>query len=101
MLSNTLFTSDTATTLLPPLGSSDHNCILVALPLKVKLKPTKRSRKIWLYKHAVFEDINACLQSTIRQIPDKGSVNIDDAWQEFCSAYMGVMKAKIPSILVH
>ena len=45
--------SDTATTSFPPLGSSDHNCILVALPLKVKLKPTMHSRNIWLYKHAV------------------------------------------------
>ena len=56
---------DTATTLLPPLGSSDHNCILMALPLKVKLKPIKHSRKVWLYKHAVFEDMNACLQSPL------------------------------------
>ena len=99
-VSPTPITSDTATTLLPPLGSSDHNCILVALPLKVKLKPTKRSRKVWLYKHAVLKDINTCLQSTLPQIPDKGSVNIDDAWQEFYSAYMGVMKAKIPSIFL-
>ena len=87
---------------LSPLGSSDHCCVLLQL-LLAPCKSTQSARRwVWLYKKADFDSINEALDASLPVlIEDNDSDNADSARDSFKEVFMTVMKEHIPRCCVN
>ena len=83
-----------------PLGSSDHCCISVTLPVKPRVANIRHRRKVWLYRHTDLNAINDCLEAELPAISEDVPTDVDAAWNSFCTSYLSVMNKMIPSVHV-
>ena len=81
--------------ILPPLATSDHHAVQVALKLKTSPRDTKPpTKKIWLYSKA---DLTLAKQ-LLKQLPIVSTGdNIDVFWRKWLTVFMDAMNCSIPS----
>ena len=84
--------------ILSPLSSSDHSCILLSLPSLKFPQITSPRRVMWLYQRADFEHANSSLESY--QFNPSSSTPIDDTWKEWYSTFMNTMSSSIPTRVI-
>ena len=65
---------------LPPLGTSDHCCIHLILSLHLARGLSDKPRKVWLYRRADFDVINARLEEAIGECQQCITDCVDSAW---------------------
>ena len=66
-----------------PLGSSDHCCISITLPVKPRVANINHRRKIWLYRHTDLNVINDFLEAELPAILEDVPIDVDAAWDRF------------------
>ena len=86
---------------LPPISNSDHNSILLSLPLPTVTPPpsSTASRRVWLYNSADFSLTNKFLSS----IPWNSILfrsDVNSAWLTFKFTFLQIIHLTIPSKLV-
>ena len=93
------FFSSTKT--LPPLGSSDHLCIICDLnfPVRHKIHRTSKRRRIWRYDKVNFNVVNTALKNADWD-QALNTEDIDAAFSTWTSIYLGMIKKLIPSKVV-
>ena len=77
-----------------PLGSSDHNSIVVHLSY-AKCKPKSVKRRIWLYQRADFEGLNDYLMDSLTDTPL--NVDVNDQWNNFKNSLLAGANEFIPN----
>jgi len=81
--------------IMSPLSSSDHSCVLLSL-LNRRVLPTKPcQRKVWLYQRADFDGANDTLIDS--PFEPSSSNSVDSVWDEWYQTYMRVMNDAIPT----
>ena len=93
-------TMSSACCILPPLSTSDHQCILltVSQPKSCSSQPSTPRRRVWLYKHADIDKMNDLLDSI--SWDSILSDDLDSSWAAFRSCLLSIAHSCIPSKLL-
>ena len=88
-----------STTVLPPVGSSDHNSISVSLKLPSRHHTTNHaSKSVWNYKKANI----SLAKELLKGLPlATESEDIDVFWNRWSTSFLSVMKRCIPTRSAH
>lgn len=92
-VSDLSFLSSCSTT--PPLGSSDHSCVVVALT-QTTTRPSKLCHLMWSYRTANWDLANDQLSEVLPSAFPESS-DIDSIWASWKSQFLYVMSRCIPS----
>ena len=86
---------------LPPISNSDHNSILLSLPLSTVTPPSSSTafRRVWLYNSADFSLTNKFL-SSIPWNSILSHTDVNSAWLTFKFTFLQIIRLTIPSKLV-
>ena len=94
MISNPSMLS--ACSVIPPLGSSDHNGIQLSLKWRSSNTARTKPRKIWRYNQAYYDLANSILTDTDWEHILQQSNDINELWKTWKDTFMSVMQRCIP-----
>ena len=89
-----------STSVLPPIGSSDHAAVRCALQLSTRSSPAQsRLTRIWVYEKADLRELNNVLDSSDWS-PVATAPSVDAAWLAWKSIFLDKVNKHVPSKVV-